>query len=279
MKNGLWLSLFLAFQPLLNGMEATVGGVKLQVPVPEGCARITDEMLPYAEIAKRFVPPANEQLALFLPQGEVLLAARGEIPRARFSFVVQCEKALVEKFISNADFARLKKTVKSQNEEALRNAAKRLPGLLEKAKKSISNDYKVDVDLEMDQMVPFPPHYETDRVLSYSAVLKGRINDETGKLVPFEGVVTAAFVHIQGKLLFLYGNAERADLERCRSESRKWVDMFVAANPSTGEIAARESRSGGSGFNWTRVLGSSIVGGIIGGIVGLVRYLSRRRNG
>jgi hypothetical protein len=167
-------------------------------------------MQPYAEFAKRFVPPSNEQFALFLQDADVAVAARGEIPQPERWFYVQSAKALIQPFVTTADFAQLKRTIKTQNEGIVKKAKSQVPGLLQNVNKGISADYDVDVNLSLDQMVPLPPHYETERGLAYSSILKYKANDEDGKPSVYEGVVTATFVHVQGKVLFLYANAEKS---------------------------------------------------------------------
>jgi hypothetical protein len=107
--------------------------------------------------------------------------------------------------------------------------------------------------------------------------LKFKVDDENGKPTAYEGSGTATFVHLQGKVLFLYVHAEKSALQWCRDESRRWADAIIAANPSTGEIAAREKRSSRSGFNWNKVLTNGLIGAVIGGIVGGLNALRKRK--
>jgi len=279
MKHALLLCGLLIFQPLLMAIDISVGTARLTIPSPDGYSPITSDMQPHAELAKRFVPPSNEQFALFLPDADVALAARGKIPKPQRSFYVQSAKALIQPFVSTADFAQLKRMMKTQNEEILKKAESQMPGLLQKLNKGISADYDVDLNLSLDQMLPLPPHYETERGMAYSTLLKYKVNDEDGKPSVFEGVVTATFVHIQGKVLFLYANAEKSGLDWCRSESQKWADTVIAANPSTGDIAVRESRPSRTGFDWSKVFGKAVAGAIIGGIVGALGYVFRKKKG
>ncbi|MCI0748799.1 MAG: hypothetical protein L0Y58_25615 [Verrucomicrobia subdivision 3 bacterium] len=277
MKRLLLLSMLFVVPPSLGAVEISVGTTQLSIPSPAGYSPITSDMQPYAEVAKRFVPPSNEQFALFLPEADAAAARRGEIPQPKRWFYVQTTKALIERFVSTSEFAELKRSVKTQNEDILKKAESQMPGLLEKLNKGISADYNVDLNLSLDQMLPLPTHYETERGLAYSTLLKYKINDEQGKPSILEGVVTTTFVHIQGKVLFLYVNAEKSGLEWSRSESRKWADTVIAANPSTGDVAARESQSSGSGFDWNKVITKAIVGAVIGGLVGGLTYVFRKK--
>jgi hypothetical protein len=234
-------------------------------------------MQPYAELAKRFVPPSNEQFALFLPEEDVATAARGEIPQPKRWFYVQTTKSLIQPFVSAADFAQIKQAVKTQNDETMKKAESQMPGLLQKVNKGLSEDYKLDLNLSVDQMLPLPAHNETERSLAYSTLLKYKANDEGGKPFVFEGVVTATFVYLQGKILFLYANGEKSDLDWSRSESQKWANTVIAANPSTGEIAVRENKPSASGLDWNKVFAKTITGAAIGGIIGAVGYIFRKK--
>ena len=278
MKHALLLCGLLISRPLL-AVEISVGATRLSIPAPSGYLLVTSEMLPYAELAKRFVPPSNEQFALFLPEADGAAAARGEIPDPERWFYVQTSKALIRPFVSTGEFAQLKQAVKGKNEEILKKVESQLPGLLEKVNKGISSDYKIDLNLSIEQILPLPPHYETERSLAYSTLLKYKGTDGEGKSSVSEGVVTATFVHLQGKVLFLYVNAERSAIDWCRSESRKWADTVIAANPSTEEIATHERRPAGPGFNWNSVLGRAVAGAVIGGVLGTVGYVFRKRRG
>ncbi len=264
-------------QPPLMAVEISVGTTRLSIPSPDGYSPITSDMQPYAELAKRFVSPSNEQFALFLPEAAAAAAARGEIPQPQRLFFVQTAKAFIQPFVSTADFAQVKRTIKTQNEDILKKVESQIPGHFQKVSKGISADYNVDFSLSLDQMLPLPPHYETERGLAYSTLLKYKVNDEEGKPSVFEGVVTATLVHLQGKVLFLYVNAEKSRLDWCRSESAKWADAVIAANPSTGDIAARERMPFLTGLDWSKAFAKAIGAAIIGGIAAGLMIVFRKR--
>jgi len=234
-------------------------------------------MQPYAELAKRFVAPGNEQLAVFLPEIDAGLAMLGKVPEAKRKFDVQVAKKFVQVFLSTAEFAELKGTIRAENEELLKKAKGQLTDFVQNASKGISKDYSVDLNLSVDEAVTLPPHWETERALAYSMILKIKGNDENGRDSFFEAAVTATFVHLRGKVLFLYANTEKSELEWCRAESQKWANAIIAANPSTGEVAQRESRPLRSGSDSNRVLRNGIIGAIVGGIFGGLSYLLRKK--
>ena len=152
-----------------------------------------------------------------------------------------------------------------------------MPGMMQKLSQGISDDYKVDLNLLMTQMLPFPPHYESPRALGYSMLVKYSANGPDGKSVPFEGIATATFVYVRGKVLFLYANAEKKGLEWSRTESRKWAEAVIAANPSEGEVAVRETTQRASSFDWGEVGQKALIGAVGGGIIGLFSLLFRKK--
>jgi|GEM_PF-759011 len=273
MKCILLICSFAVSSELVLGADISIGGTAFSVPAPAGYALVTNNMKPYSEFAMRFVPPSNMQFALFLPEAEAACAARGEMPNSVRRFYVQTAKIIVEPFVSTADFAEMKQSIKARNAEILKKAEAEIPGLLDEVSRGISEDYIVDLNLSMNQMLPFDPHYETERALAYSMIMKYNVNDENGRPSVFEAVGTLTLVHLKGKILFLYANAEKAGLDWSRAESRKWADMLIAANPSVGDIAAREASPARHGFDWQKVVERAILGAIIGGIVGAIGYV------
>lgn len=277
MKKILLLGCLLMFPRFAQAVDIVVGQTHLVIPAPADFVPVTSDMKVYVDFANRFVPPTNEQFAQFLSSADAALATRGDLPVAKRKFYVQTAKEIIQPLVSTADFEQLKSMIKTQNAELLKKVETEMPGLFEKVNQGISNDFKVDVNLLMTQMLPLPPHDESERTLSYSMILKYNVNGADGKPVPFEGVVTATFVHVKGKVLFLYANAEKSGLEWSRVESKKWAAMVVAANPSAGNVAVEEARPQRSGIDWSEVARKGLIGGIIGGIIGLIGYFTKKK--
>lgn len=277
MKSIMLLACLLTFQSSVMAVEITVGETRFIIPSPEGYSEVTSDLHPYAELATRFVPPVNEQFVAFISDPDVAVAARGEIPTSDRRFCVQTSKKLIEAFVTKSKFLELKQTIKSQNAEMLKKVEAQMPGFLQKVSKGISEDYNIDLTVAVNRVIPLPPHYETERGLAYSMILAYQFNDENGKSSTNEGVVTATFVHLRGKVLFLYVYAEKDALEWCRTEARKWTDAIIAANPSVGEVAFRENRKPRSGLDWSQAFTTGLIGAVIGGIYGTIRYAFKRK--
>lgn len=273
MKQVFLLGWLLIVQSEVLAVEINLGGTRLAIPAPEGYSPITSDMQPFADYARRFVPPQNEQFAQFLTAADAAQAASGKIPRYERWFAVQAAKATIKPFITASDFGKLKRAITSQNGEMLKKAEKEMPSIAEKINKGFKDDYKADLNLSINQMLPFPPHHESDRAVAFSMLMKINATEPDGKPSVVEMTVTVTLVHLKGKVLFLYANAEKAGLAWCRSESRKWMEAIIAANPSTGEVAARESRPSRSGFDWSRVA----IGGLVGGVIGALSFALRKK--
>jgi hypothetical protein len=264
--------------PLSAGVtEITVGKVALSIPAPEGYAAVSDQMQPYAGFERRFVPETNEQFASFLPADQVAVAARGEMPATGRKFYVQTEKVIVQATITSADFAQLKQVIKTQNESLMKKAEAQMPGFMDKLNKGIVDDHQLNLNLALTFMLPLPPHHETERSLAYVMFVKFNMQDAQGKTVSHEGVVTATFVHVRGKILFLYSTAEKSALAWSKDQARKWSDAVIAANPSTGAIATAESAVPRSGFDWGKVAEKGAIGAGIGAVLGLIVHFLRKR--
>ena len=154
-----------------------------------------------------------------------------------------------------------------------------LPQLVGKMNEGIKEQYDVDLALSVSQMVPMPVHEETDRTLSYSALVRYDMVDENGEPAPFVSVVTATLVHVKGKVLFLYSYAEESGLEWSRQASQQWANNVVSANPSDLQTTVKETiPSGVWNMNWEPMATKVGLAAIIGLAVGLFAWLRTRKS-
>ncbi len=253
--------------------DVDIAGTKLAIPAPDGCKWIASD-LPYARLMERFVPPQNRQLALFLTEDDAAIVADGEVPEPTRLFYVQTAKAVVDRFATSADFAAAKKEIKSQHASIAKEVEKQMPGFMEDVNKGISAEYNVDVALSVSQVVPLPPHHESDRSLAISMLTKYAAAGAGGNPVSWEAAVTTTLVHVKGKILFLYATAERSDLEWSREASGKWAGAVIAANPSVGAVAEQERR----GFDLGGIFKYGVIGAVAGGVLGALKKKKRPRD-
>lgn len=275
------LTVLLLLPALAGATEISVGGVALRVPNPTGFALVTPEMAPLYELQKQFVAATNEEFAVFIPEEHVAAARAGQVPALPRRFTVQTAKHLVNASVSTADFARLKTMLKSQNEELVKKLMQEAPELMKQVGNGVNRELNTDLAFSVAQMIPFPFHEESDRSLAHTALVKYQIQDGAGAAVPFVTSVTSTFVHVKGKVLFLYTYAEEDAVAWSQQVSREWVAQVVQANPPDAEAAAREARAPILGIDWAGVQRQALFGGavgaLVGGMIGLVRLLKRRR--
>lgn len=254
-----------------------VGGTVLEIPNPPGFAELTPQMNTVYQLQRQLVAPNNEQFVAFIAESEIPRAIKNEVPDMERTFSVQTSKTLVGISVSSADFLKIKKFIKTENEEVFKKVEKEIPGLMDKANKGITKQFGVDLALSMSQMIPFPAHQETDRSLAYSIFIKYKANDESGKQISSVSVVTATFIHVKGKVLFLYASAEEGGLQWSRDISEQWSNAVIAANPSDVQSSVKEViPSAVTGIDWGKVGANTLGGAIIGLVIGLIGWAVKR---
>ncbi|WP_163832320.1 hypothetical protein [Spartinivicinus ruber] len=257
--------------------EILVGDVSLEIPNPEGFSAVTPKMAFLSEVLKKFVAPMNEEFVSFIPDDVVEIVLKDEIPNLPRRFAVQTAKNLINITVTSSDFATLKKTIKTQNTELIKKVEARLPELVGKINDGIKEKYDVDLAFSVYQMIPMPVHKETDRTLSYSALVKYNMKDKMGNPAPFISVVTSTFVHVKGKVLFLYSYAEESGLDWSKQASNIWANNVVISNPSDIQTSVKETVPPSvSRIDWGQVAEKALIGAIIGLILGLLGWIKKR---
>ena len=212
--------------------DISIGDVSLVIPKPEGFSPVTPKMAVLYEVQKQFVAPSNEEFISFIPDDVVEVVLKDEIPDLPRRFTVQTSRNLVNATVSSSYFLSLKKIIKSQNTKIIKEVEAQLPEIMGKMNKGIKEQYEVDLALSVSQMVPMPAHEETDNTLSYSMLVRYDMKDEMGNPDSFVAAVTTTFVHLKGKVLFLYSYAEESALEWSRKASHEWTSNLINSNLS-----------------------------------------------
>ena len=226
------LTLFLLFSSLSWSNEISVGGVNLTIPQPEGYSPVTSEMEALYEWQKLFILPMNKEFTAFIPDDQVGIALKNEIPHFLRHFSVQTSKKLINVTVTNSAFAAFKKAIKSENIKPNKKFETQLSESMKTINEKTKEQYGVDPAFSVSQIILMPVHEETDRTISYSTLVKYNMKDKKGNPLPYFGIVTTTCVHVKGKVLFLCAYSEKSDLEWSRQASRKWVNSVINANPS-----------------------------------------------
>lgn len=261
MKRLLRLGWLVLLPAVAGAVEIEVGSTRIEIPAPDGYLLLTDEMQPYADLMRRFVPSQNLQHAVFLGEEDAALAAAGQVPQPKRFFYVQSLRDLAYRPIKARDFAELKRSMKSENDRTLKEIEEKAPGMIREISDGIAKDYDVDLALSLHSAVPFPPHFESDRTLAFSMITKYGMSGQGGSPESFEMSATVTVVHLKAKIVFLYAAGRKEDIEWTRTASREWVERIVAANPSTGETAAQERGN----INWAALAGMFVAVALVAG--------------
>ncbi len=223
--------------------------------------------------------PGNEEFITFIPDADVAAVLKDEIPDMPRRFAVQAAKSSIEVSLTSSDFATFKKIVRSQNTELIKKVEAQLPELMGKVNEGIKEKFDVEIALSVFQVVPLPVHEETERTLAYSSLVKYDMKDEMGNPTAFVGVSTATFVHVKGKVLFLYSYAEESGLEWSQQASHKWASDVVTSNPSAFQAMLKETiPSSVLGFDWGKIAENVVIGAIMGLVIVLLGCFFKSSN-
>lgn len=274
------ISFFLIIAPAIGvASSIEVGDSVIEIPAPLGFVLVTPEMTQVNELHKHFIPPTNQQFAAFIAESDVPEALAGEIPPLQRRFTVQTAKNLVNKSVTQAEFAQFKSSIASDIEKTIEEVKKKLPELMSKVSEGISGQLDVQLMMEIGDVVPFSPHYEDDRSISLSMITRNEIRSETGETFSNVIAITMTFIHVRDRVLFIYSYGGKDDLDWTRKSSKEWVRVIVSANPDSRSAIVPKHRSNSShgGISWDNVTSKAIGGVFLGLVIAFVSWLIIRR--
>jgi hypothetical protein len=269
--------ILIALPGAVSAATIVVGGTEIEIPSPSNFSEVTPQMATLYEVQKLFVASMNVEYLAFIPDKDVSTALRDELPELERRFTVQTAKSLVNLSVTRYSFEELKQVIKTQNDEIVKKAEAAIGQSIETINKNITGQYDVDLALSVSQMIPLPAHAQTERSLAYSAFVKYNINDEAGNPSSFVAAMTVTFVHVKGKVLFLYSYAEESGLDWSRNLSTQWSNAVIEANPSDLQSSINEMLPAAvTGIDWGEVGVKALIGAFIGLVIGFVSWLAKR---
>lgn len=264
------LAVLLLVPHVADANTISVGGRDMRIPTPAGFAPVTEGMGELHEMQALFVAPGNEEFITFVPEELVPQLLQGDIPELDRRFSVQTAASALRAEVSTASFQELKSQVRADNSRMIREVEARVPGWMEQLNENFNERYQFDPALSMSQVVPLPVHHEGPRSMGYSAFAQYRMDDEHGEPFDFIVTVTATFVHVGGRVLFLYAYGAEDDLAWTRDAAKAWAAEIIAANPQAGRAGSSPDRRS-RGLNWGKVIAAGMVAGIVVLIGGLLK--------
>ena len=259
------LSLFAADTFTINGRDITV-------PAPQGFVRITEEMTAMEIIVQQTEDPMNDTLAYYIMESDIPAAVAGEIPSLERTFVLKVNKELRNMTVGKNDFSQFKSTTKSQNQQIFEDVKAEIPEHMKNMSQRMSQEFDVDVAMNISQMVPLEPHYEAENALAYSMYINYGVSAGNENIEEVASATTT-FVNASGAVLFLYGFAPKDELDWTRSASTSWAESVMASNSQP------PAKSPGRGIEWNKVIEKGLVGAIIGGLLAGAASFFKRKKG
>ncbi len=257
--------------------DIDIGGRSISIPFPEGFVELTPEMEPYYETMAAYTMPTNVRFFTLIPTDAAESLLRGEYVDLPRFFNIESEKGMMSQSVSTRDFAELRRYMSTQLEQLFVDVQDTVGQVVEDGNAALSESYGVDVEVEIGQTVPLSIHANTENRLGFTSrtAVSGAYDGASSE--PEMVITTSLILHVQDKVLFLYAYGEGDDIEWSRQQAGDWADAILAANPVADDLPGSNASADATGFDWSSVLRSAVIGAVIAGLVALVSAMRRRR--
>lgn len=245
----LTLVMLLSLVTARRDKDVMVGDIGIGIPSPEGFSLVTPEMKLLNALGKHFVPSGNVEYAKFIPDRDVPAALKDELTDLPRRFAVQAHAGSVGASATESDFRDLRKLVEVQNKKMVEKLESEFPGMVQRINEGLAVEFGAKVSLRMPRIIPLPVHEETDRSIAFSMLGEYEFTEPGGGVKVETTASTITFVHVRGKIVFLYCWADESDLKWSREASSAWSKAFLAANPPEAKQSSIDtSRPSGGSF-------------------------------
>ncbi len=250
--------------PAGSGELVIVGGRAIRLPAPEGFERIDGVNIEDDRAVAAMLPASNRYLARYAPP-KAQTADKGR------SFNAQVLRDVESREIGNRTFGQLKQQTKAEIDKAQETLRMELAKATGKETKTLPNSTVADA-LSVSEVAVLGLFNETPSSLGFTMAMNvaAKADDPTTKT---KAVVASMIVPVNGRLIYLYANAEfksEADRKWAEQAVTTWRDAVLAVNPRVEGPDASSSIFDGVGR-------STIIGGIVGGLVALIAMLFKKK--
>ena len=247
---------------------------------PEGFVEVGADTPALRAFLESIVGPQNSFLAAFVsPEIHADAKADGQSADLGRYFSAQTMTAIANQDVSPVGFAEMRMQLVAQNKQLMEQIRAKIPEVADQVTGKLEESFLVDTEVEIGDMVPFEPHYQTERAFAFSMLISAKVTVEGGEGRQNRSSATLTFAHVKNRVVFLYSFGSANDLEWTREAGKAWVESFLLANGVAGDKVAEAPRtkaSSGGASMWQRVLIFAVVGGLVGGVVGVITKLSKR---
>ncbi len=116
----------------------TIGGKVLNVPSPKGFSLVTPQMDAVYRLNLQIADPVNDQLAFYIAESDVPAAMNGEMLSLERYYILKVDKELKSMTVGSKDFTERNRIAKQQNKEILKSVEAKMPAVMDKTSKGIS---------------------------------------------------------------------------------------------------------------------------------------------
>ena len=210
-------------------------------------------------------------MAYYILESDVPAAMAGEIPLLDRYFILKVNKQVRNLTVGKNDFAEFKKLIREQNKALLEGATSRARESLRKTGENITQEFAINLAVELNQVVPLTPHYEEENAIAFSMFVNYGVTSEGVETET--NIVSGTFttLNVSGRVLSLNSYGQQEGLEWTRTASRDWGKRVMESNTQPPP----ESPSGRR-FDWNEIMGKGLAGALAGGLVALIAMVFRR---
>lgn len=249
-----------------------VGGRKIVIPNPEDYQRSDGVNATWDTANASLLPPTNRLLMSFSSKEDVEMLKKGEVIQPRRGFNIQVTRSVESREIGEKTFAQVREEARAGIEKARANLEAEIKKVVASGNAKLSGQFGADVALSISDTAVLGFFDESPSALGFTMAMK--VGAKSDKDSPASKMVTAAMMTpVNGRLLNLYAHSDyatEADRQWVEKAVTTWRDALRASNPKV------EGPSAG-GFDFSRVLRSAAIGGLIGAAAGLAAWLFKRK--
>lgn len=245
--------------------QVTVGDRPVKIPAPAGFVRVDGVNAEEDRAVAALLAASNRYLARFEPD-----KANGADAGRNFSAQVMRKLETIE--IGERTFEDFKAQTKAELDRLQKTIQKEMETKLAEAEKKHRDVTGVDLALSVSDVTVLGYFDESPGSFGFTMAMNvaAKVEDGAAKV---RGVVAGMIVPVNGRLIYLYANADfksPADQQWAENSVTAWRDAVRAVNPRLQGPSGKNSLFDGAGR-------SAIIGAIAGAVGGLVAMLLRKK--
>ena len=125
------------------GDQFKVANTSINVPIPAGYVRVTEEMPQLKRFLDQLVDPMNDTLAVYIPEQLASAALAGGAPALERYLILKVNKKMRNRTVGVDEFRALKAAVRQQNQKVIEEVNRKLPEYFAGISKGLSSNTRL----------------------------------------------------------------------------------------------------------------------------------------